>query len=274
MSKNNNLSQNDDLTRRQRSILFAMVKEYCDHSATIGSKELKEKYNFAHSPATIRSELAKLRDKGFLFQPFTNAPSRPTEKSFKMFINQLLTGLQITTSKQRELQLELARMQEKQLNLDKEISRLLAIQAGGVGFSLDNETESYSGLNNLLEAKTDGKVSDIIDFLENIDTYKQPLLNHENEKITEIELIGVEEQNQPSQNVKAYFGNESTVLPLGKGYAMLTAKVKHDGKESVVGLIAPPHLLARKRNLELVEGLSKVLNNEKKGEDSEKNTSD
>ena len=49
-------------------------------------------------------------------------------------------------------------------------------------------------------------------------------------------------------------------MPLGKGYAMVTTEVVlEDGEKSVVGLITPVQLLAKKKNLQLLEALNKAL---------------
>ncbi len=272
MAKNQIASPGNDLTVRQKNLLFAVIKEYCETGQNVGSKEIKEKYGFNFSSATIRNEFFKLRNLGYLFQPFTNASSQPTEKSFKLFINQLIAGLQVTTKRQKELQSELLKMQNKQAKLDKEISRLLALEGGGVGFAVSKSTENYSGIKNLLEKPSEGKVADILDFLENLDNYKQPLLESEELVNNNFEINVDDEEEETNKrpktkqakekNIKAYFGSENPVLPLGRGFAMVATEVFMQDEKSVVGLIAPTHLLAQKKSLELIEALSEVLKNQ------------
>ena len=250
---------NIHLTQRQRNILFAIVKEYCDHGQSLSSLELKQKYGFDFSPATIRNEMVVLRDKEFLFQPFTNSSSKPTEKSFKLFINQLIVGLQVTSTQQNELRQQVLKMENKQVKLSKEISRLLALSSGGVGFSVDDKGESIAGMGNLLISPGDGKVSDILNFLDNLDHYKQHLLT---DRFTSQESPNqiVKLDKADEQKIRTIIGGESTILPLGKGYAMIATEVYLDNDEkSVVGLISPIHLLARKKNIELIENISKLF---------------
>jgi len=262
------------LTLRQKNLLFTVIKEYCDSGQTIGSKEIKQKYNFNFSSATIRAEFAKLREMDYLYQPFTNASSQPTEKALKLFINQLIHGIQVTNVRQRELQKEIFRMQKKQTILDKEISRLLALQAGSVGFSVSSDRESYSGIKNLLSSPTQGKVSDILDFLDNLDHYKKPLLENNEYLDAQVEIIDTQTINSEKQDVfidpkntkqtkknkiKTFFGSENPIIPLGKGFAMVSAEINIDKEKSVVGLIAPIHLLAKEKNLELVQALQKAI---------------
>lgn len=258
MSRKNSLTQHEELSTRQKNILFALVKEYCEFGEGLGSGELREKYGFDFSSATIRNEFVQLRDKGYLFQPFVNSGSIPTDKAFRMFINQLLLGLQVTSRQQRELKKQIDEMHSKQAKLEKEISRLLAFQSGAVGFSVNKYRESVSGISNLLLEPGEGKVSEVIDFLDNLDKYKQYLLTSE-----EVSIGQDNTEHRLSENVsdiKTIIGTENPVLPLGKGYAMVTVEVIMDGHEkSVVGLVTPMRLLGKKKNLQLLDGLAKVL---------------
>jgi transcriptional regulator of heat shock response len=236
----------DTLTHRQTNILFALVKEYCDCGEVIGSKELQEKYHFGFSSATIRNEVSTLRDKGYLFQPFTNAASKPTEKAFKLFVNQLLIGLQVTTRQQKELEKQLDEIQSKHANLSKEISKLLAKTTGGLGFAVSDKTESYSGTKNLLTlSNEDTKVSQILDFLDNLDNTKSFLLDAKNGKEGEMQT---------------YFSDDNPIIPLGRGFAMVSTEITlEDGERTVIGIITQSHLLANKKNLEALSGINKLL---------------
>jgi transcriptional regulator of heat shock response len=257
----NKLNADPELTTRQKNILFATIKEYCDSGQSAGSKELKDKYGFDFSPATIRNELVVLRERGYLFQPFINSSSKPTEKAFKLFINQLIVGLQVTSKQQHQLKKQLEEMEFKQSKLSKEITRLLAFQTGGVGFSLDADSENITGISNLLTTPGEGKVSEILEFLENLDTYKQFLLPSSEDFTLP--------DGETKSSIRAVIGGENPVLPLGRGYAMVTTEIYLDNNEkSVVGLITPIHLLAKKRNLELLDALSKLLG-EKSGDQEE-----
>jgi len=248
----------NELTNRQKNILFALIKEFCETGKSLGSTELQKKYSFDFSSATIRNEFAALRKMGYLYQPFVNSGSVPTEKSFKLFINQMLIGLQVTARQQQELKKQIEEMQQKQANLEKEISRMLALQSGAVGFSVNERIESVSGISNLLAHPSEGKVLDILNFLDNLDKYKTHLLTGNQVASQQIET-GEQLGEKPS-SIKAVIGTENPILPLGKGYAMITVEVMLDGHEkSVVGLITPVRLLNKKKNLQLLKGLAKVL---------------
>jgi len=237
-----------NLTSRQKNLLFAVIKEHCDNNESIGSKELKEKYNFNFSSATIRNELVELRELGYLFQPYTNASSKPTEKAFKLFVSQLILGLQVTGRQQKELRQQILEMEKKEAKLSKEISRLLSVTTGGVGFVLNKDQENITGIGNLLNAPGDGKISEVLNFLDNLDSYKGFFLE------------GESKTKSVNSNIQTVFAGDNPILPLGQGYAMVATEVyMEDGEKSVVGLVTPIQFLAKEKNLELLKALNDML---------------
>jgi transcriptional regulator of heat shock response len=250
------------LTKRQTSILFALIKEYCDTGSMIGSKEVQEKYNFNFSSATIRNEISVLRDKGYLFQPFTNSASKPTEQSYKLFVSQLLNGLQVTNKKQKELELQLENMQLQQKKLSKEIAKLVALNSGGIGFAVSDDDETYSGTSNLFNKNNDQDnrdLSHVLDFLDNLEENKRYLLD--SGKKLPAKFIDSDGE------IEAYFDGDNPILSLGGGYAMVASEVEiYGGQKTVIGLITPVHMLTKKKSLETIKAIKQALNKK----DSEK----
>jgi len=78
-----------ELTKRQGKILNRLVEEYIDSAEPISSKVLQKKYDFGICPATIRIEMQKLTDSGFIFQPHTSAGRVPTDKGYRFFVDNL-----------------------------------------------------------------------------------------------------------------------------------------------------------------------------------------
>jgi transcriptional regulator of heat shock response len=255
MPKKQIIDPSTNLSQRQKSILFAMIKEYCDLGVSLGSKELKDKYQFTFSSATIRNELVQLRDLGYLYQPFLNSSSKPTDKAFKLFINQLIVGLQATSRQQQDLRQRLEIMESQQQNLSREISRLLAVQSGGAAFSLEGDHKHVTGMRNLLDSPSEGKVGDILDFLDNIDHYKQFLLTDGSHPQSSLADTPAEDM----QNLITIIGDENPIIPLGRGYAMVATKVYIRDEVTVVGLVTPIQLLAKEKNIALMDALNKLL---------------
>jgi len=78
------------LPKRARSILYAVVTDFIASGEPVGSRTLVKKYGFDLSAATIRNVLADLEDAGYLTQPHTSAGRVPTEKAFRLFIDALM----------------------------------------------------------------------------------------------------------------------------------------------------------------------------------------
>lgn len=78
------------LSKRARSVLYAVVTEFIASGEPVGSRLLSKKYGFSLSPATIRNVLADLEDEGYLAQPHTSAGRIPTELAFRLFVDALM----------------------------------------------------------------------------------------------------------------------------------------------------------------------------------------
>ena len=76
--------------KRQKEILNSVIEEYINSAQPVSSQLLEKKYDFGICPATIRIEMQKLTDKGFLCQPHTSAGRVPTDKGYRFFVDNLL----------------------------------------------------------------------------------------------------------------------------------------------------------------------------------------
>lgn len=78
---------NNHMTDRQRAILNAIVEEYAEIASPVGSVTLAKLFNV--SSATIRSEMAKLEELGYIESPHTSAGRIPTDKGYRAYVNSL-----------------------------------------------------------------------------------------------------------------------------------------------------------------------------------------
>lgn len=84
------------LSKRARSVLYAVVTEYTTTGEPVGSRTLARKHGFDLSPATIRNVLSDLEEAGYLTQPHTSAGRVPTEAAFRLFIDTLIRTWQLS----------------------------------------------------------------------------------------------------------------------------------------------------------------------------------
>lgn len=76
-----------EITKRQKEILFAIIEEYSETAAPVGSVTLAKL--FGVSSATIRSEMSKLEEAGLVSQPHTSAGRIPTDAGYRYYVNSL-----------------------------------------------------------------------------------------------------------------------------------------------------------------------------------------
>lgn len=76
-----------DMTDRQLAILAAIIEQYAEVAAPVGSVMLAKLFNV--SSATIRSEMARLEEMGLIMQPHTSAGRVPTDQGYRLYVNNL-----------------------------------------------------------------------------------------------------------------------------------------------------------------------------------------
>ncbi len=79
----------DNLTQRQEQLLKAIIEEFIKTACAVGSIDLPNKYNLNISSATIRNEMAKLMEMGYLEKEYSSSGRIPTTLAFKIFLNWL-----------------------------------------------------------------------------------------------------------------------------------------------------------------------------------------
>lgn len=78
------------MDERKRRVLEALIDDYIMTAEPVGSRTLARKYHFGVSSATIRNEMADLEEWGFLEQPHTSAGRVPSDKGYRMYVDELM----------------------------------------------------------------------------------------------------------------------------------------------------------------------------------------
>ncbi|MDD3170337.1 MAG: hypothetical protein WC410_02875 [Candidatus Paceibacterota bacterium] len=78
------------ITDRQNQILNCLIREYIKTAEPVGSDFLADKYDFGICPSAIRIELQLLIKGGYLEQPHTSAGRIPTDRAYRLFVDELL----------------------------------------------------------------------------------------------------------------------------------------------------------------------------------------
>lgn len=91
------------LTSRQQMLLGLVVREYVYHVSPVGSRTLVEKYDLDVSPATVRNDLARMEELGYLTHPHTSAGRVPTDQGYRYFVERLLKDKELPLAEKRTI---------------------------------------------------------------------------------------------------------------------------------------------------------------------------
>lgn len=78
------------ITKRQFSILNAIVEDYVELGQPIGSNTIIQRHNVNVSPATIRNEMKLLESQSLIEKTHTSSGRIPSEAGFRLYANRLL----------------------------------------------------------------------------------------------------------------------------------------------------------------------------------------
>jgi heat-inducible transcriptional repressor len=84
------------LAERRSRILRLIVEEYVESAMPVGSETMVRKYRLPVSSATIRNEMAKLEEEGYITHPHTSAGRVPSDKGYRYYIESLMEEQDLT----------------------------------------------------------------------------------------------------------------------------------------------------------------------------------
>lgn len=92
-----------DLNPRKLRILKTIIDAYILSASPVGSKYIAENVSFRVSPATIRNEMADLEELGYLEQPHTSAGRIPSEKAYRLYVDNMMQRSQLSAEELRQM---------------------------------------------------------------------------------------------------------------------------------------------------------------------------
>ena len=106
----------EELNKRKKQILQAIVEEYIETAEPVSSGNLVENGKIDFSSATIRNEMAELEKIGFLEKPHTSAGRIPSQKGYRYYVDELLREDKLT---KREMEYIREKLETKVNNLEE-----------------------------------------------------------------------------------------------------------------------------------------------------------
>ncbi len=89
---------------RKLEVLRAIVEDYVHSREPVGSKALVERHHLGVSSATIRNDMAALEDEGLITAPHTSAGRIPTDKGYRLFVDQISAVKPLSQAERRAIQ--------------------------------------------------------------------------------------------------------------------------------------------------------------------------
>lgn len=231
------------MDERTQDILSTVVREYIRRAEPIGSEWLAGNFDFGIASATMRQELARLDETGYLTQLHTSAGRIPTDKGYRFFVDLLLLE-----ERHRHERLLRALMQQTEA-LERERQDIMRVAAQWLGEHSHNLAFAgfdplYAfGFKQLLRQPEFGEVqylAQALSLFENIE-----------ERIAELV------DRVPADETSVFIGRENP-LREARQWSMIVGQFERDGAPGVVA-IAGPTRMDYDRNFALVEAVRRFL---------------
>ena len=94
----------EQLRERELRVLEAVVQTYIETAEPAGSQTIARRFGLGVSPATIRNTMSELEDKGYLFHPHTSAGRIPTDRAYRVYVNEIMRLAPLSHEAQHTLQ--------------------------------------------------------------------------------------------------------------------------------------------------------------------------
>lgn len=112
-----------ELDERKKKILKAIIKTYMETGEPVGSRTISKYTDLNVSSATIRNEMSDLTDMGYIEQPHTSSGRIPSDKGYRLYVNELMKEKEEEVAQIRDLMIEKTDKMEKVL---KQVAKVLA----------------------------------------------------------------------------------------------------------------------------------------------------
>jgi heat-inducible transcriptional repressor len=79
-----------DLSSRQLHVLEAVIQTYIETAEPAGSRTIARRFGLGVSPATVRTIMGELEEKGLLYHPHPSAGRIPTDLAYRVYVDSLM----------------------------------------------------------------------------------------------------------------------------------------------------------------------------------------
>lgn len=141
-----------DLTQRQVQILKSLIEEYIETAEPVGSETLEKKHNLSASPATIRNEMVRLTELGYLKKPHTSAGRVPTAVGMKFYVRQLMKEKDLSVAEEVAVKEKLWDYRDQSPKFLRQLTHTLAEKTHAIAIATTEDGAVYcSGYAHILD---------------------------------------------------------------------------------------------------------------------------
>jgi len=234
------------LTDRQNDILKTIVQEYSETAIPVSSGLLIKKYSLLFSSATLRSEMVKLEESGYLNQPHISSGRVPSDKGYRYFIDNLIVREKTDLNYQKRLELELLKLKTKNARLERTTAKLLSSMSHCFAISgiVDKKEFHDFGMHNLIddpELAGRENLSKLIMALDVIDENLDSMIS-----------------GMKDGETKIFIGDENPIEAAKNCSMIVSPYQRSDGERGLLAIIGPKRMKYEK-NKNLIDLVKKML---------------
>lgn len=229
-----------EITDRQKDILNVLIGKYIQSAEPVSSKEIQKERGFGLSSATIRNEMQKLADEGFISQPHTSAGRIPTDKGYRFYVNNLLQEKKnkpVSVPEKENL------AAEDEVKFLRSITKDLADSSSALAFTFSDNVFWKEGWNRIFrepEFREKDLLEEFADFLEDFE-----------KDIQDFEL---------DSELKIFIGKENPFNKV-KDFSIIISRCRFPKKEKGYLGIVGPKRMAYDKSIESINNLRETLKN-------------
>ncbi|MCM8729559.1 heat-inducible transcriptional repressor HrcA [Hephaestia sp. GCM10023244] len=98
-----------ELSDRARDVFRAVVENYIDSGAPVGSRTISQLSGLHLSPASIRGVMQELEELGLLAAPYTSAGRMPTDIGLRLFVDGMMQALEPSADERAAIEARIGR---------------------------------------------------------------------------------------------------------------------------------------------------------------------
>jgi heat-inducible transcriptional repressor len=91
------------LTERRAQVLRLIVSDYIETATPVGSEHIVKRHRLELSPATIRNEMARLEEDGYITHPHTSAGRVPSDLGYRYYVESLMDEPYVSPDEKRRI---------------------------------------------------------------------------------------------------------------------------------------------------------------------------